>query len=528
MGRSKKLGEIKEKQKNKMPLLLVILRYLSVIAALFVIFPLLFATETYLQAATMESVIILRFGMVIVCGLIGFLVSMLLSLSREKWKVPIWTINVICALLCMLPAVFMFVCCGGNFESFRTPIMMLYGILAYFMGAIYYYRPYSQINTKVTLAWLCGLHIVVMVLISMIAFNTGHNITAADQPLTDGIAISQTQAFLLDSEAISRLKQNGFQFDFFIFVPEFLIYISIFGLVMNQSHIDFLMERRKHNMEDLPRWVRTYNVGLTSAIMAVIAVLFLCKDWIISSIKWLAKMISVGIYHALHWVGSLFINDAISTDPMGGATDVPDELVEIGGASADPRITMFFSYFLVFVIIVMVIWGIWRFKILSKFWKFLKKTSNALLHQLKYGHKENTRTEFVEQEYIDSETELDQNARKTKKRDDGSAFKQWRKEYKQFLKLKESKQRYEQGFLLLTDYFKLRGVPLFEGDTAVQVSEKAVKSKKIEAFSSNAITEGYNLLCYAESGCKQDKLTVLEQALQKAYTDSKSLKTIGV
>lgn len=514
--RQKKEKTRDSNQKEKLPLLLGVLRYLSVFAAMFVWFPLLLATETYFQALTNNQTVLIRFGLVIVCGFIGFFVSMLLSALTEKLKYPSQLNMVFCVLLCVIPAGFMYLCCGSSFASYRTVCMMVYGVLAFWMGTRFYYRPYSKINTTVTLAWSCGLHVAVMLILMLVSFNYGHNIVAADMPLSDTITISAAQRTVLDPEALIRIPADGFQYDFSLFIPEFLIYIAIFGMVRNQSHIDFLMERRKHKIEDLPKWVRTYNMQLTSMILAVIAVLFLCKDWIIKGIKWMASTLGYLIVRGMDAFGRMFIHEEFEDLYVPEAEEaIEDFVIEESGAVSN--VTMIFSYIFVAVLIVTVVWLLVHFRVFSKLWRMLKESRH-----------ERVKVEMVDNEYVDSETELDQNARKSRKNERASAYKQWRQQYKQFLKIKQEDRRYEQGFLLLTDYFRLRGVALSEGDTAMQVNQKVVKSKKLDQRVGDDIVEGYHLLCYAGKGCTKEKLTVLEGALQKAYTDSRALKVVGV
>lgn len=519
--------EKSEKRQKKTPVLIEVLRYLSVFAALMVLFPLLLATETYFQAITDTKVICLRFLLIEVCGFIGFFISMLLSAMRSKWNLPAPMINMICILLCAVPVLLVFGCCGANFESYRTLCMMVYAAVAYFMGTVFYYRSYGTINTKVTLAWLCGLHFLVIAVLLLVSFTYTHNIVAADMPLDDTVKLSAVQIALMDLEATARVLSDGFQYDLSLFVPEFLIYISIFGLVQNQSHIDYLMERRKHKMEDLPKWVRTYNMWLTSAIMAVIAVLFLCKDWIIKGIKWIAATVGFALVKAMGWFGSLFVHEKFEDYYVEESAETVEDFI-VAAAEGSQRATMYFSYFLVIMIFVVLIWVMIRFRVFQKLWRFLKTAGSSLLRQFRDGNKGRERTQLLDQEYTDSETELDADARKNKKKENSSAYKQWRQKYKQFLKIKGTDRRYEQGFLLLADYFKLRGVPLIDGDTAAQINAKVIKSKKIDSNVGDHITEGYHLLCYAEKDCTAEKMNILEQALHKAYTDSKSLKVVEV
>ncbi len=511
--------------KNKIPVLVTALRYLSVFAALMVFFPLLVGTETYFQAITDTKVILLRFALVEGCGFLGFFTSMLLSAIQEKWKVPNPVVNIICILFCTAPVWGMYLACGPISESYRTLCMMAFGGIAYFMGSVFYYRPYGQINTKVTLAWLCGLHFLVIVLLLMLSFTYTHNIVPVDMPMPEGVQLSDAQIALMDKVATERILANGFSYDLSMFVPEFLIYISIFGLTANQSHIDYLMERRKHKMEDLPKWVRTYNFWLTSSIMAVIAVLFLCKDYIIAGIQWIAKITGFVIVKVMWWFGSLFVHEEFEEFYVPEVETAED--FEVIVSEGGQRSTMIFSYFIVIMLLIAFIYVLFKFRVFQKLWTFLKTTGMTLLHRFKEGSG-TYKPRMIEQEFVDSETELDADTRKKRGKENGSAFKQWRKAYKEFLKIKEQDKRYEQGFSLLADYFKLRGVALKQGDTALQIESKAVKGKKLDETAGSEITEGYHLLCYAEKGNDAAKLSILEKALHKAYTDSKSLKTVGV
>ncbi len=511
---------------NRTPALITVLRYLSVFAALMVFFPCILGTETYFQAFTDTKVVLLRFLLIEGCGFFGFFISMVLSAIQEKRKVPAPVINIICILLCAAPIFTVYAITGPISASYRTLCMMAFAAMAYFMGSVYYYRPYGMINTKATLAWLCGLHFLVIVIMLMLSFTYTHNLVPADMPIPEGVQLSEAQIALMDTAATERILSVGFTYDLSMFVPEFLIYISIFGLTINQSHIDFLMERRKHKMEDLPKWVRSYNVWLTSSIMAVIGILFLCKEYIIAGIKWIAKMTGFLIVKLWNWFGSLFVHEEFEEFYVPEAAETVEDF-EVAVSQGGQRSTMIFSYFIVMMAIVAAIYFLCKYRVFQKIWAFLKTTGMTLLHRFKEGNG-SYKPKMIEQEFVDSESELDANTRKNRKKDGGSAFKQWRKAYKEFLKIKEQSARYEQGFLLLTDYFKLRGVPLQTGDTALQVEQKALKGKKIDQSVSNDITEGYHLLCYAEKGCDDSKLSVLEKALHKAYTDSKELKTVGV
>ncbi len=515
----------KEKAAKKVPFLITALRYLSVFAALMVFFPCVLGTETYFQAFTDTRVILLRFALIEACGFFGFFVSMLLSAVKEKWNLPTQLLNIICIAVCAAPVLLNYALTGPVEESYRVLFMMAYGGVAYFMGSVFYYRPYGMINTKATLAWLCGLHFLVIGVLLMVSTIYSLKLVPADMPIPESIQLSEAQIALMDKEATERILTRGFTYDFSMFVPEFLIYISIFGLATNQSHIDHLMERRKHKMEDLPKWVRSYNVWLTSSIMAVIAVLFLCKDHIITGIKWIAKVTGFVIVKVWTWFGSIFIHEEFEEFYVPTTETIED--FEVAVSEGSQRSTMIFSYFIVMMLLIAAVYLVFRFRLFQKIWSFLKNMGMTLLHRFKEGNGD-YRPNIIEQEFVDAESELDAETRKNRRKDPGSAFKQWRKAYKQFLKLKAEEGRYEQGFLLLTEYFKLRGVALKEGDTAMQAAGKAVRSKKLDEGTGDDITEGYHLLCYAEKGLDENKMSILEKALQKAYTDSKALKTVGV
>ena len=519
-----------------------VMRYLAVVSALMIFYPVVLASETFLSGQTDLKVILLRFSVLLGCGFLGFFASMLFAWVKEKWNVPVAVLNIISIVSIALGGLAAYACCGfditapsaggGAILDLRVVIMILLGMVVYLMGNIFYYRPYPQINTTTTLAWACGLHVAAILVVILISFVYNDlNAVMADAPEGEQIAkefvVTGMQIGIMDASSIAYMMENGFTYSLSSFIPEFLLYIASFVVIRNQANIDRLMQRRKHKMEDLPKWVRTYNLGLTSIIMAIVCVLYLCKDWIITGIKWLSNIVGIAIFYVLMWVGNLFVPDS-DIEFM----DAVEEVVEEGeyvDMSATPgnNLTMFVGMFLVVLLIFGFIWLCIRFRVFHKIWNFLKSTGIALLHQIRHGKAPERKKDLGDQEYVDSETELGQDDRKRKKREDASAFKYWRQQYKQFLKLKDEAERYEKGYLLLTDYFKLRGIPLLDGDTANQINFKAIKSKKIEAFSGNAITEGYHLLCYADKGCNKEKLTVLEQALHRAYVDCRSLKVVG-
>ncbi len=508
-----------ESKKGKQPVMLEVLRYLSIFSSMFVLFPPLVATETYFYGGYHEPVILLRFAALAACGFFGFLVSFLLSRMKQKLSIPEIVINLFCFALCLVPSLFSVFVCGVDFGSLRTPAMILYAVIAYMMGTIYYYRPYAKINTKTTLAWMCGLHIGCMMLVALAALGF------VKEPITENVFGNAGRAFFMDEGALLRIDEFGLQYDFTLFIPEFLIFIIIFGMVRNQSHIDFLMARRKHKMEDLPKWVRSYNLGLMSAILAVIAVLFLCRDWIIVGIKWLAKWISIGLYRLFYWVGSWFVPDQFEPIHFEENAELAEEIVE-EAARSNPYGAIF-SYVLVALLLVGVIWLLWRFHVFGKLWSILKKSGSALMRRLQHGADKEVQEQDTAEEFTDEETELSKDLRSSRRgAKQTSAFKEWRQRYKRFLKVKEQNARYREGYLLLRQYLKLRGVAFLDGDTVLQLHDKAVKSKKVEAGKSEQIAWGYNLLEYAERGCGAQSMTALEETLRRAYDDSKGLKTV--
>ncbi len=507
-----------ESGNTRQPVMLAVLRYLSIFSSMFVLFPPLVATETYLYGGYHESVILLRFLALAVCGFFGFFVSFLLSRMKQKPAMPQIVVNLLCLILCLIPILFSALVCGMDFESLRTPVVMLYAAIAYFMGTIYYYRPYAKINTTTTLAWLCGLHIACMVIVAGVALSYGH------EPITENAFGNAGRIIFMDEGALLRIDEVGLQYDFTLFIPEFLIFIIIFGMVRNQSHIDFLMARRKHKMEDLPKWVRSYNLWLMSAILAVIAALFLCRDWIIAGIKWLAKWIGVGLYRFFYWVGSWFIPDEYEEIKFKENAEQVEEIME-GNAQSSPY-GAFFSYVLTALLLIGVIWLLWRLHVFSKLWSLFKRSGSALLHRLRHGASQETESGEAADEFVDVEEELSKDLRAKKYGfRQSAAFKEWRQRYKRFLKVKQQDTRYREGYLLLRQYLALRGVAFLDGDTVLQLHDKAIKSKKIEADKSEQIAWGYNLLEYAGKECDAQSMTALEETLRRAYDDSKGLKT---
>lgn len=504
--------------KSKKPALLLVLRYLSVFTAMFVLFPLLLGTETYFRAQTETATILYRFLLLELCGFFGYGVCALLGRLHEKRRLPTAVTVGLGILLLGVPVFGVYFGCGGNFESLRMIPMLAYAAIAYGIGILSARRPYGEINTTASLAWVCALHIVVIVTLTAVAFGYSHPTqTENTQEQTIGMELSDEEIHLLDKD----VSPENFSCDFGLFIPEFLIYIAVHFLVRNQSHIDRLMERRKHKMEDLPRWVRSYNLWLTSAVMAVIAILFLCKDWMVVGIQWASTMLGRGITAVWLWFGSIFVHEGFQDFHVPEHSDNWEEVADVA-VRGDHTTAMLLGYLLLAMLLAAGVWLIFRYHLIGKLWRALK----GLLRQVKIGNSQDK--ELLEAEYTDSETELNRKEREWKRIKNQNAYKLWRQRYRQFLKIKDEKLRYELGFALLADYYKLRGVPLTAGDTAIQIGAKAVQGKKLEEEASCQMVDGYHRLCYAGSDCSIEQLSVLEEALRQAYTVSKSLKTVGI
>ena len=301
------------------------------------------------------------------------------------------------------------------------------------------------------------------------------------------------------------------------FVGIFLLIFSIIGLTRNQSNIDYLMERRQHKFENLPRHIRLYNGKLMGVLLGGILLCFLLKDWIVLGLYGLLDVLRVLILliaKFIFWLGSLFTG---GNGENSGALG-PSQLPLFPSEEANETLI---NWPLLLILVAVVTALIYKRKnVFSFFISLFYRVQNWIknfLHR-SYGphkHPENSEYYYDHEEYLrPEEFALHKSSL--------NPMRQWNKDYRTFCRMKTSDEKFRFGYGLALRALKIKGIPITPSDTPNEILKKSLML--IDSDFSKDTTKAYNPLRYGSGELLDGGIESLSALLQWASSKNKTYK----
>ncbi len=276
------------------------------------------------------------------------------------------------------------------------------------------------------------------------------------------------------------------------FVLIYVIGISVNMIARSQANIDFLMNRRKHNMQNLPKSIRKYTLMLCGGFIILLFASILLRDIAL----WGMDIVFIGLREAIIFI--VYIMSMLSQGEEG-TTETGGDLG--GGASLlpseeNPNATLINVLTLIFFA------GIVLFLIINYRREILSAIKKILMIIFSFVHKFFASTPLgnskiiAESDYYYDDVKTVDPLKMSIKKDKKTTVKSLKREYKNFMKMPTSELKYRCGYQLILKQFQIRGVNISRSDTPNQILQKC--KSIIPESKMDDVTKCYNRVRYSD------------------------------
>lgn len=281
-----------------------------------------------------------------------------------------------------------------------------------------------------------------------------------------------------------------------LLIVSFLAFILLYAIISNQSSINRLMDRRHYDLSMLPAGIRRYNLLLICAGFIVVLSGLLFQKQIGAAVLFLLRVLGsllyifVLIFNLITWA---LRKNLRPDEPLPQVGNLP--ILGDGGteAAATPFFNILFQWFAVLLVVLFLFFlrrQIWRAAKTAAltFWRLLKSLF------VRPGRR--TKSSGASCEYFYDTLEALEQTSYEDPAPGGTipTYRVWRQRYRDLLKKPQDAAFLQQGYLLILDWLRIRGVPLSPADTTLEILNKALTRMPKSPFSH--VTQRYNDLYY--------------------------------
>lgn len=288
----------------------------------------------------------------------------------------------------------------------------------------------------------------------------------------------------------------------------YLLTAGVSALCRNQSGIDFLMQRRKHDLSHLPVKMRWYSLALTTGGFGLVLAGFLFRNQIAGGIHWFLNVLKEGISALLRYLTS-----------GEGSKETP---LESGGSSQLERLppyeepgngSLFWTIF-GWLMLVGAIIGIYYYRReIAAFFRTIWLKLKTFLAKLFLHRGKAARSNELTGSYEDDVVSLPRiPAAPAEKKQKPYDLRLWRKEYRAYQRLPEGSEKLRKGYRLILLCFLLKRIPLLPSDTPEEIFKKA--ESRVPSDLLRKVTDSYQKTRYGELTPNVADLTALSQLLE--------------
>ena len=245
-----------------------------------------------------------------------------------------------------------------------------------------------------------------------------------------------------------------------------------YGAGANQGNLDFLMERRGHDLSHLPPKIRRYNLKLLAVLYAVVVVLLLLRD----VLAYALKQLFIGVIWLIAFIGQLIAGLFAGHEtvvPEGGGGGFSDPPAASGGGES--LLSQILSVLIGLAVLGVLIW------LCPKAFRILRGKVRTLWRAILRFFRRRSRpgaTQAENQgEYTDTETDLLRSTETASMAPPAPrrALRQFKADVRAFDRLPDGPIKEREGYRLLIKGMQLKRIPVAPGDTPRETAAQAVR-----------------------------------------------------
>ena len=319
----------------------------------------------------------------------------------------------------------------------------------------------------------------------------------------DIVSVNVVRTLIIASiAAFFILRASGFAVPYAGELSVLTVYLFfVYWLAKNQRNIDFMMERRQHDLKHLPPRIRFYNVYLLLVFFVIALLALLLRGPVMELFRMGAKLFQRMLLNCVPTESggteSTVVEDATPTPTPDGFSDVP------------PNYDWLWNTLGILLLVAMVVvFGPMAWRSLKA---FLRDLSRKVLSAIRRRHRKAGDRTGESDEYSDAEETLSGEEKTALSRQtDSGRLRMWKKEVRRYRHMPPGEEKYREGYRLVLEGMALKNLPVQPSDTPLEATEK-IRQRLATVPQMESAT-----LCYDE----------IRYALHPADTDTGRLDSI--
>lgn len=245
-----------------------------------------------------------------------------------------------------------------------------------------------------------------------------------------------------------------------------------YGAGANQGNLDFLMERRGHDLSHLPPKIRRYNLKLLAILYVVVVILLLLRD----VLAYALKQLLIGVIWVIAQVGQLIAGLFAGQEtvvPQGGGGGFSDPPAASGGGES--VLSQILSVLIGLAVLGVLIW------LCPKAFRIVRGKLHAWWRAILRFFRRRSRPGAAQAEsrgeYTDTETDLlsSSDAGLTSAPPPRRALRQLKAEVRAFDRMPDGPAKEREGYRLLLKGMQIKHMPVAPGDTPRETAIQAMR-----------------------------------------------------
>ncbi len=415
------------------------------------------------------------------------LLSVLFFRVQGIQSIWLWLYGVLNGLFSLL------LCCSTDYfyqkDRLSLPIAKLFRMLFLLVPLVFIYRFQNALEWKMALVYFI-LSIIYYLAINRAYFRSYEDVIGRVMitiSVVSGLAVAASCWMLSLDYQVELLA---------LYV---VIALSLYGVIRNQYQIDYMMERRRHRLKDLPQKIRSYNLKLLIVILVVVLIGFGLRSWIVMEINWVLLFLRDCLLALMQLIGWLFRfgEEETTIEPPA------DDQGVFSMPAAEEGTT--FPFQIIFIIVIVALLIYYRKFIIDWVSERLQRLIEVIREQI-YRVPINRKREIEQNEYYSDKIETISSivVEKRHLRNNRYTLRHWKREYNSYQKMPQGAERFDFGYGLMIRYFILKDVSIKSFETPMEiVCKEALRSFPVNK---HQLTEYYYLLHYSKQK-KLDKLS---------------------
>lgn len=300
---------------------------------------------------------------------------------------------------------------------------------------------------------------------------------------------SATVLFLLAILILSLLHRN---FSLSVFLWDYLFLAAVFAAILNQNSIDYMMERRGHDLSHLPPKIRSYSVRILLIGFAAVALLIGGRKFFSKLADWVWQGIRALLAAAIQLIASLIPENNTTTPQDFSGPGAMPQFQET--TSSNDTIFLYLMGALACIVF---------FLFFAKpLFRFLReKIQDLFLRIRRWLYRRTADRPSMSPEnsyYSDQEEVLPADNRNRRNLTEGSSLRRWKRKLRAFSKMPDSMEKFSLGYALCVEGLSLHGVSVNPSDTTNEILQKSLKT--FHGLPFDIATDCYNAIHYGDDG----------------------------